>query len=191
MCVYTIYIFVNSEKTPSSPKPRYVILKISCATVLDTCSNKDVLIILMGYHISYYFLLHSAHTMLAPDKCEVIQFGPVCDEKGLRTVMLHLIWEDFTGTELTHEDLITLFLTWMCNWVLFSAHWVFALWDDNFSPFFCPVLALVYRLPLLCRWSEVIRQAYSLQNPSFIHSEVKRHVVNEGKKSRRDYNLKS
>lgn len=63
----------------------------------------------MDYHISPYLLLWSAHMTLALDKCEIIQFGPVCDEKGFRTVMLHLIWEEFTGTELICEDLVTLF----------------------------------------------------------------------------------
>lgn len=34
---------------------------------------------------------------LSLDKYEVIQFGPACDAKGLRAVMLHLIWKDLTG----------------------------------------------------------------------------------------------
>lgn len=82
---------------------------ISCATSLGTCSSKSFLIALMCYHISVKPLLQSTHAMLTPGKCEVIQFGTVCDEKGLRTVMLNLIWEDFTGTELICENLITPF----------------------------------------------------------------------------------
>ena len=175
MCVY---ICCQFRKTPSSPKQSCASLTISCAINLDTYSSIGVLSVLMGYHISAYLLLQSARMSLAPDKSEGIQFDPVCNEKGLRTVMLHLIWEDFTGTELTRENLITLFNLDLYLRVLFRPIKCF-LYEILISPlsFALSQHHLVYRLHLLCRQSEVITQAYSLQNPILIHSEVKKHLA--------------